>query len=159
MSVSRRGMRLSWTVRKMFQNGSVLAGVLGGATYPADVLTNAKTGEQHPDPRAGMPVAVIATALEYGHGQNHPRPFMQNTYNAHHKEWSEALVALIRQKVPVADALLTVGLIMKEDIQQTIRDWPADNSESWSEFKGFSHGLVLTNHLTNSIEAEVEMET
>lgn len=152
-----RATRISWSVRKLFTNGAVKAGVLAGATYPADMLTNAATGEQVPDSRAGLPVAVIAMALEYGHGQHHPRPALHNTVVNRGKEWSAALTALIKQGVPVAEALLTVGQIMKEDIQETIRTWPADNSESWAQFKGFNHGDILTGHFMNSIESEVEM--
>lgn len=156
MSVQRRGVRFSSAVKALFESGSVKAGVLAGATYPADMLTDARTGAQVPDKRAGMPVAAIAMALEYGHGQNHPRPFMQNSVANHGAQWAEALVALVKDGKGADDALLTVGLIMKEDIQETIRTWPADNSESWAAFKGFSHGLILTSHLLNSVESEVE---
>ncbi|MGJ8501001.1 hypothetical protein, partial [Glaesserella parasuis] len=74
MSVSRRG--LDRAIFKRFTGVEVKAGVLAGAPYPADMLTDARTGAQVPDNRAGMPVAVIARALHYGNGQNHPRPFL-----------------------------------------------------------------------------------
>ena len=156
MSVSRRGLRMTSHLAEQLKPGSVKAGVLAGATYPADTLTNARTGEQRPDPRAGMPAALIAAALEFGAHQNHPRPFMQNTVARHGKQWSAALVSLMKQGRSADEALQAVGQVMKEDIQQTIIDWPADNSDSWAAFKGFSHGLILTGHLSRSIESEVE---
>lgn len=136
---------------------SVKAGVLEAATYPADMLTDARTGKQVPDRRAGMHVATIAAALEYGHSQAHPRPFMQNTVANHKSEWARAAVArMVRDRMPVAQALRTVGQVMKEDIQLTIAEWPADNSAEWAAFKGFDHGLVHTNHLHDSIDFEVD---
>lgn len=153
MSVTRRGLRLP---ARKWEDMSVKAGVLENATYPAETITDATTGKSRPDPRAGMHVATIAAALEYGAGQNHPRPFMQQTYAQQNKAWAKAVVTLIVQGQNVDAALLTVGQVMKEDIQMTINDWPADNSPRWAETKGFSHGLIFTGHLLRSIEAEIE---
>jgi hypothetical protein len=139
------------------QPGSVRAGVLSGATYPAATLTNAATGEKRPDPRAGMPVAVIAAALEYGEGQNHPRPFMHTTAAKEGDTWASAFVTLLKQGTSAKTALGAVGQVMKEDIKATVLEWPADNRESWADFKGFNHGLILTGHLSSSIEDEVTM--
>jgi hypothetical protein len=155
MSVTRRGVRLSARIKGLFEGGAVKAGVLSGATYPADMLTDARTGKQVPDNRAGMPVATIARALEYGHGQNHPRPFIGKTVAEQGKQWAEVLVGSIKEGRSTTEALLVTGQVMKEDIQATIADWPADNAPSWAEFKGFNRGLDLTGHLLRSIESEV----
>ena len=154
MSVSRRGLRMP---ARKWETTSVKAGVLENATYPADTLTDAKTGRTYTDPRAGMRVATIAAALEYGHSQNHPRPFMQNTYARENRSWSKAIVTLVVQGQEVRSALMTVGQVMKEDIQMTITDWPADNATSWAEQKGFNAGLRFTGHLLKSIESEIEV--
>lgn len=152
MSVSRRGIQGFPDYEKV----TVKAGVLEGATYPADRLLNAKTGEYYNDPRAGLPVASIAAALEYGVGQAHPRPFMQQTVAENKKQWSTAFGKLMQDGMTPRDAVYTVGLVMKEDIRVTITNWPADNSKEWAEVKGFNKGLVQTSHLLNSIESEVE---
>ena len=157
MTVERRGLRLPAHLAGLFDPGSVRAGVLSGATYPAETLTNAQTGEQHPDPRAGLPVAVIAASLEYGEHQNHAYPFMHTTAAKQGSTWAASLVTLLKQGESAASALGTVGQTMQGDIQATIHEWPADNAESWAAFKGFNHGLVLTNHLHNSIKSEVAM--
>lgn len=154
-TVARRGVKIPDDLREQFVPGMVKAGVLAGATYPQDTYTDHRTGKQVVDRRGGMPVAVIAQALEFGHGQNHPRPFMQSTYAAQNKTWARALTRMIRDGAAADTALRTVGLRMAEDIQQTIRDWPADNSEEWAAVKGFNHGLVQTNVLTNSIDSAV----
>lgn len=154
-TVRRSKVKLPDGMREQFQPGMVKAGVLSGATYPQQTYTDHRTGKQVRDARGGMPVAAVAQALEYGHGQNHPRPFMQSTYAAQNRKWSRGLVSLIKAGAAADTALRTIGLRMAEDIQQTIRDWPADNSEDWAAVKGFSHGLIQTNVLTNSIDSAV----
>lgn len=154
-TVSRRGLKLPDSLREQLVPASVKAGVLEGATYPQDTYTDGRTGEQVQDARGGMPVAAIAQALEFGHGQNHPRPFLQSTFAAQGRTWSKGLVALLKAGTGALAALRTIGLRMSEDIQQTIRDWPADNSEDWAAVKGFNHGLIQTGHLTNSIDSAV----
>jgi hypothetical protein len=151
MSVTRRGT----SAIPDYESLAVKAGILENATYPAQTLKNAATGATMEDPRAGMHVATIAAALEYGGGQNHPRPFMQNTVAREKAAWAEGVVKLVRGGMPVKDALATIGQVMKEDIQETIRDWPADNTEEWAAFKGFNHGLEHTFHLLNSVESAV----
>lgn len=153
--VRRSGVRLPDAMRAQFRPGSVKAGVLAGATYPEDTYTDQRTGAQVRDARGGLPVAAIAQALEYGHGQNHPRPFIQNTFAAQNRAWARGLTNMLKAGAAADTALRTVGLRMAEDIQQTIRDWPADNSPDWAAVKGFSKGLLFTGHLTNSIDSAV----
>lgn len=153
--VIRSGLKLPEELREQFQPASVKAGVLAGATYPHDTYTDQRTGAQVRDARGGMPVAVIAQALEFGHGQNHPRPFMQTTFATKGRGWARGLTQMLKAGAAADTALRTIGARMGEDIQQTIRDWPADNSPEWAAVKGFSKGLVFTNHLTNSIDSAV----
>jgi len=152
MTVTRRGLRMP---DRDMSSAVVKAGVLAGATYPADMIRDARTGHEYPDPRAGMPVAAIAAALEYGQGQNHPRPFMQQTVAERRKEWTDAAVTLYKAGHAPEQIAGTIGQVMKEDIKKTITDWPADNSPEWAATKGFNHGLIQTSHLLNSIEAQV----
>lgn len=152
MTVTRRGLRMP---DRDMSSAVVKAGVLAGATYPADVIRDARTGHEYPDPRAGLPVASIAAALEYGHGQNHPRPFMQQTIAQRRKEWTEGVVKLAQAGHSPAQVVGVIGQVMKEDIQKTITDWPADNSPEWAAVKGFNKGLVQTSHLLKSIDSQV----
>lgn len=152
MTVTRRGLRMP---DRDMASAVVKAGVLAGATYPADMIRDARTGREYPDPRAGMPVASIAAALEYGHGQNHPRPFMQQTVAERRKEWTEGVVKLVKSGQSPEQAVGVIGQVMKEDIMKTITDWPADNSKAWAEVKGFNKGLVQTSHLLKSIDSQI----
>lgn len=154
MSVTRRGLDKS--VFEKYTSVEVKAGVLADATYPADTLTNAKTGKQTPDPRAGMKVATIAAALHYGVGQNHPRPFIEQAAVKHGKAWAAGVAKLASGGMSPVQALTTIGLVMREDIEDEIQAWPADNSEEWAEVKGFNHGLHgQTGVLARSISSEV----
>jgi len=152
MTVTRRGLRMP---DRDMSSATVKAGVLAGATYPADTIRDARTGREYPDPRAGMPVASIAAALEYGVGQNHPRPFMQQTVAQRRKEWTEGVVKLVESGQSPAQAVGVIGQVMKEDIMKTITDWPADNAPEWAAVKGFNAGLRFTGHLLRSIDSEV----
>ena len=156
--VYRSGVKLSQETRDLLTPSSVKAGVLAGATYPVTTYTDHRTGKQVQDARGGMPVAAIAQALEFGHGQNHPRPFLQSTFATNHKGWARGLTELLKRGAEPLTAMRTIGVRMAEDIQQTIRDWPADNSEDWADVKGFNHGLIMTGHLTNSIDSAVVSE-
>lgn len=156
-TVRRSGIKLPDTMREQFKPGSVKAGVLAGATYPEDTYTDQRTGEQVRDARAGLPVAAIGQALELGHGQNHPRPFMQTTFATENKRWARNLTDMLKAGAAADTALRTVGERMAEDLQQTVRDWPADNSPDWAAVKGFNHGLIQAGHLTNSIDSAVVM--
>lgn len=152
MTVTRRGLQMP---DRDMSSATVKAGVLAGATYPADTIKDARTGKEYPDPRAGLPVASIAVALEYGHGQHHPRPFMQKTVAERRKEWTEGVVKLVQSGQSPERAVGIIGQVMKEDILKTITDWPADNSKEWAATKGFNHGLIQTSHLLKSIDSEV----
>jgi len=81
---------------------------------------------------------------------------MQQTVVAHKSEWTDGVVKLVRGGMPVEEALTAIGHVMEEDIQQTINDWPADNSESWAAFKGFNAGLRFTGEMLNSVKSAVE---
>lgn len=152
MTVTRRGLRMP---DRDMSSAVVKAGVLAGATYPADMIKDARTGKERPDPRAGTPVAAIAAALEYGVGQNHPRPFMQQTIAQRRKEWTDGVVKLAQAGHSPQQVVGVIGQVMKEDIQKTITDWPADNSAEWAATKGFNAGLRFTGHLLKSIDSEV----
>jgi hypothetical protein len=153
MSVSRRGLKMP---EIHVTSGSVKAGVLAASTYPAQTITNAATGAKMADPRAGMHVATIAAALEYGTRQSHPRPFMQQTVGAQKDAWCDGIVKLLVAGETSASALGLIGEVMRDDIAETITSWPADNSPEWAAFKGFSAGLRFMGDLLRSVDYEVE---
>lgn len=152
MPVQRRGTKIPPI--DAARKAGVKAGILAGATYPEQTYRDALTGEDVPDKRAGMPVAVIARANNYGNGRTPPRPFMDQTIVANKAAWSKGLVSLIAGGTPLKEALATIGQVMMEDIQTTIQDWPADNSPEWADHKGYNHGLHYTSVLLRSVKFE-----
>lgn len=153
MSVTRRGLTLP---KNRYQSMSVKAGVLAGATYPDESGKKLADGTiLTKDPRAGMPVAAIAMALNYGDRQNHPRPFMEKTIADRKAEWTKGLTVMMTMGYSAETAMGQIGQAMKDDIKTTISEWPADNSADWVTKKGFSHGLIWTSHLLNSVEWEL----
>lgn len=153
-TVTRRGLVLD---KRKWESASVKAGVLAGATYPAATITPADGGKPYPDPRAGMPVAAIAAALNYGSGtQRIARPFMEQTIAAKKAFWVRGLTTLLHSGASIEQALGQAGQAMKDAIKETIEMWPADNSDDWTATKGFNHGLMFTSHLLNSVEFEID---
>jgi hypothetical protein len=154
VSVIRRGLRMP---PQRLTTGTVKAGVLANATYPADeTYTDARTGAKVDLGRGGMKVATIAAALNYGNSKMPARPFMNVTVAQKKRDWADAIVKLAMSGGTTFTVLGTAGQVAKEDIRKTVAAWPADNSKPWAAFKGFNHGLVLTSHLLNSIESEME---
>lgn len=151
MSVARRGLRNM----PDYASYKVKAGILAGATYPPQTLTDARTGAKKEDPRAGMPVALIAASLNYGTAKIPPRPFMNETAARERKAWADGVVKLVRNGMTFEQALTAIGQVMAEDIQTTINDWPADNSDPWAAYKGFSKGLFFTGVMLRSISFAV----
>lgn len=153
-TVERRGLVLD---KRKWESASVKAGVLAGATYPEETITPADGGKPYPDPRAGMPVAVIAAALHYGSGtQRIARPFISQTVAEKKADWTRGLTTLLHSGASVEQALGMAGQAMKDAIKETVDTWPDDNSEKWKAVKGFGHGLLFTSHLLNSIDFEVD---
>jgi len=154
MSVTRRGLRNA----PQYGSLAVKAGILAGATYPARELTDAATGEKYQDARAGMAVATIAAVHEYGGGKVPPRPFMQTTVAREKANWIDAVVKMFKSGMGEREVLDTIGQVMKEDIQTTINDWPADVSDAWAAKKGSRKGLIFTSEMLNSVSHAVVEE-
>lgn len=154
MSVFRRGTKLPPPIPSI----EIKVGILEGATYAPRSLVNAKTKAKYIDPRAGLPVALIAAWLEFGAAKMPARPFLQTTVSEKRNEWIESVGNLIKQGLPPVAVAALIGQVMKEDIQFTINEWPADNSQAWAESKGFNKGLIFTSQLLNSIDYAVNSD-
>lgn len=153
MSVTRRGLTLP---KDRYKSMSIKAGVLAGATYPDESGKKLADGTiLTKDPRAGLPVAVIAMALNYGTSKLPARPFMEKTIADRKAEWTKGLTVMMTMGYSAETAMGQIGQAMKDDIKSTISEWPADNSAAWVAKKGFDHGLVWTSHLLNSVEWEL----
>lgn len=151
-TVTRTGLVLD---KRKWESATVKAGVLAGATYPAETIYPANGAKPYPDPRAGMPVAAIAAALHFGTRQRVARPFISVTVAEKKAFWTRGITTLLHSGATVEQALGEAGQAMKDAIKETIEMWPDDNTDEWAAVKGFNHGLIFRSHLLNSIDSEV----
>ncbi len=103
-----------------------------------------------------IPIAQVAFWNEFGTKTMHPRPFMRNTIAKHSGEWGDNLaVALKTNQFYANSALRVMGEVIKDQIQTTINEWPADNAPLTIAIKGFNKGLVDSGQMRDSVGYQV----
>lgn len=123
----------------------VRVGFLEKATYPAG---SGKSGGQH--------VAQVAFWNEFGTSRSPARPFFRQTIRANQDEWGDALASNLKAaNYDSETALDALGIIVKDQITDTIRRWPGDNAPRTIARKGFDHGLVDKGVMQRSTDYEV----
>ncbi len=122
---------------------SVDVGFMGSATEPDGTL-----------------VAEVAAHNEFGTATSPPRPFFRNTIEKRAAAWVHNLgVALVAKKFNAAAALGLVGLGMKEDVQDGIRElWEPPLAPSTVARKGFDKPLIDKGVMLNSVTLKVNTE-
>lgn len=129
-------------------------GVLEGATYSGEP----KTGE-----KPGQSVATVAFWQEYGTRRGTPpRPFMRNTVAEKKEAWARQLSASLLYGRSFAEALDVVGMVVVQDMRQTIQKGvPPSSAPATIAFKkriGKEYAntpLILTATMLKSIAHEV----
>ena len=86
-----------------------------------------------------------------------PRPFFRNAIKAHGKEWGKNMGASLKEnRFDAAKALVSMGQLIKRQIQQSIRDTNSPpNAPSTIRRKGFNKPLIDTGTMWNSVDYEV----
>lgn len=122
-------------------NPTVRIGFLEGSTYPD-----------------GTSVPLVAASQEFGTSRIPPRPFFRNMIKAHLQEWSGQIANLLAANgYDARGTLTTMGQVVKEELQQSIRDTnDPPLAPATVKAKGFSKPLIDTGHMLNSIDYEVE---
>lgn len=122
-------------------SGSVKVGFLEGATYPD-----------------GTPVAQVAFWNEFGTSKAPPRPFFRTTIAENSEEWADRLgKAAAHYEYDGSKALNAMGVIIQEDIQQSINEWTdPPNAASTIAQKGINAPLRDTMHMLRSVDYEVK---
>lgn len=98
-------------IQKQLKNGKGIrleSGFFAESTYPD-----------------GQPVASVALANDMGVPSRNqpPRPFFRNCIEDNKQKWMEMLIKLIANGDDFETALGKVGVIVREDIQQSIMDF------------------------------------
>lgn len=86
-----------------------------------------------------------------------PRPFMRNAIEANSKNWSQQFKEAIKNTGSIDQALEILGEKVKEDIQDSIRNFSdPPNAKSTIKKKGFDAPLRDTGTLLNHVSYEVK---
>lgn len=96
-----------------------------------------------------------AAANEYGVvDENVPeRSFMRPVFKqAQGRAMRRFAGTLSRSLANPKAAMLVVGDVVREQIQQNIEDWPADNAPATVRKKGFNKGLIETGDMHNAVQ-------
>lgn len=124
---------------KTGQKNELRAGFLETATYPD-----------------GKKVAQVAFWNEFGTSKAPARPFFRQTINKHSPHWGLDLGKfLVKVGYWKNQALSLLGTEIKDEIVQSIVDWPADNAPSTVAKKGFNKGLIDSGVMQRSVDFEV----
>lgn len=116
-------------------------GFLSNATYPD-----------------GTPVALVAAIHEFGSKKQNipPRPFFRHAIAKNKSGWPKLIKAALQARKDARSALLLVGQVVKEQIQESIREANfTPLSERTVQRKGHDRQLIDTGHMLNSVDYEV----
>lgn len=138
------GDRLQGALNELLKNASNAAsvdvGFMGNATEPD-----------------GTSTALVAALNNYGTGRVPPRPFFTLAVEKNKGRWPINLgTALKKNKMNAATALGLLGLEVKEEIQDEIREMTTPpNAPSTIARKGFDKPLVDTSTMLKSVTLKV----
>ncbi len=106
----------------------------------------------------GTPVALVAAMNEFGHGNVPPRPFFRRTIKKRSDAWGHNLgVALVKTDFDAKKALTMLGVGVKDDVQDGIRELVSPPlAESTVKRKGFDKPLIETSTMLNSVTFNVK---
>lgn len=168
--------QLQQLARSLNTARGVRIGFLEGATYPegdggarlaaaAKRLPAAQQGWKrllmawskwqaaHP---SSLSVAKVAFWNEFGTTTSKPRPFFRFTIRRHSGQWGVALGRYLRASgFDARIALSKLGMLISEQLQESIMSWPADNRPLTAFIKGFTHGLVDHAVMARAVDFEV----
>ncbi len=130
--------------KKITRGGVLRVGFLEKSTYPAG-----KKGE-------ALHVAQVAFWNEFGTTRAPPRPFFRTTIQHKSKEWGDRVAkAVVATNYDGPKALGLVGQSMRDDVENAVAQWPADNAPTTAARKGFNKGLIDTGVMQRAVDYEV----
>ena len=163
-----RGLGRARVVRVGFLEGSTYPAGDGGARLAAAARRAQKAGKlgwhrllmvwarwayKHP---GGQNVPTVAFWNEFGTSTSKARPFFRSMIAKKSGEWGAKLARYLRSSGFDSRAALTkLGLLIGEQLQESIMSWPGDNRPLTTFVKGFNRGLVDHAVMARSVDFEV----
>ncbi len=143
------GKKLSKVIKRMKLGPGVKVGVL------QNKFSESKEGDEDET------VGEIAVKNHFGTDEIPPRPFLTLAAEKHRDKWLKLTDKLrddvMSLKMSETQALERLGLVMRSDVQNMIRDLRSPpNSEATIELKGSSNPLVDTGQMKAAIDFQVE---
>lgn len=132
--------------KRITKGGFVDVGFLADAQYPS---VNEKRGTKN----SISSVATVAFLDEFGTSRAPARPFMRTTLAEATPMLGDKIAHTLKATgYDVVRTLSVIGLDLKEKIQETIYNWPADNAPRTVAVKKFNKGLVDSSLMHDKVD-------
>ena len=107
-------------------------------------------------PSKTLTVAQVAFWNEFGTVRAKARPFMRRMIASKSPRWGARLAQFLKASdYDAGEALVKLGILIKEQLQESIRSWPADNRPLHVALKGFNKGLTDSATMARAVDFEV----
>ena len=104
----------------------------------------------------GPSVAQVAFWNEFGTLTAKPRPFFRTAIRQHSGEWGAALARFLRQsKFDSAVALRKLGLLISEQVRESIMTYGGSNAPLTVHIKGFDRPLQDSETMARAVDFEL----
>lgn len=134
---------------------AALAKITAELSKPGTLRVGFLEGGTYPD---GTSIPLVAALNNFGSGRAPPRPFFSNMVAKNKGGWPNLIAIMLKKnKYDVRRALLEVGDVISQELQQSIRDTNAPPlAESTIAAKGFNKPLIHHAIMINSVGREVK---
>lgn len=110
-------------------------------------------GESH---QRSLPIAQVAFWLEFGTTRMKARPFFRSMIRSKSPRWGYWLARFLKESDYSASASLgKLGLLIQEQLRESILAWPADNKPMTVFIKRANKALVNVGTLLRHVDSEV----
>ena len=109
-----------------------------------------------------LPVAAVAQMQQLGAGNYPSRPFFRNTLadpsviSTLVKSIAFAAKNMLCNNGDIRVQLTNVGNYLKYEVEQSIDNYPGNNSKWWADFKGKDDPLRYTDKMLNSVKVKIK---
>lgn len=109
-----------------------------------------------------LPVAAVAQMQQLGAGNYPARPFFNDTLDDRSvistlvKSLAFAAKNMLCNNGNIRVQLTNAGKYLKYEVEQSIDNYPGNNSKWWADFKGKDDPLRYTDKMLNSVKVKIK---